>query len=165
MITERQEKILDELVREYINSAEPISSKLLKDKVGLDICEATIRNELQDLTEQGYINQPHTSAGRVPTEKAYRYFIDTIFDSRDEIFTNFVSTEIESARKRINEELRLVEELTKTLEEASLQLSIESMPKEKNILYEVVVKLGPTRITYDKNISIINSLIKELENL
>lgn len=164
MITERQEKILDELVREYINSAEPISSKLLKDKVGLDVCEATIRNELQNLTEQGYVNQPHTSAGRVPTEKAYRYFIDNLFDNRDELFADLISKEIENAKKRIEEELALVEELTKSLAEISQRLSVPKFPEEKEALFEVVIKLGPSRMIYDKNISIINSLIRELEN-
>ena len=76
MITQRQEKILNSLVKEYIDRAEPISSELLKKKCNLDVSPATIRNELQELTERGYITQPHTSAGRIPTEKGYRYFIE-----------------------------------------------------------------------------------------
>lgn len=165
MITQRQEQILDNLIREYINTAEPVSSKLLKERVDLDICEATIRNDLQELTELGFINQPHTSAGRVPTDKAYRYFVDKLFENeRNEIFHRFIYNEIENARKRINEELKLVEELSKSLEETSTALSVDSLPEERNALYEVVIKLGPTRIAYDRNINIINELIRELEN-
>ena len=75
MITERQEKLLDFLIKEYISTAEPVSSKALKKSACLDVCGATIRNDLQVLTKEGYIEQPHTSAGRIPTRKAYRYFV------------------------------------------------------------------------------------------
>ena len=78
MISERQEKLLNFLIREYISSAEPVSSLELKKITDLDVCGATIRNDLQELTRQGYINQPHTSAGRVPTQKAYKYIADKI---------------------------------------------------------------------------------------
>ena len=78
MITDRQRKILDYLIKEYIEIAEPVSSDLLKKKCGLSISGATIRNELQELMEQGYIAQPHTSAGRVPTNKGYKFFIEQI---------------------------------------------------------------------------------------
>jgi len=161
-LTDRQEKILNNLIREYINKAEPISSKLLKKEYGLNISPATIRNELQELTEQGYVAQPHTSAGRVPTEKAYRYFVDIIFSENDSEFPDFIFKEIAEAKQNIENELKLAKELTKSLTEISLTLSFNRI--EEDILFDVLRIIGPSRTTYDKNISLINKLLKELES-
>ena len=68
MLSGRQEKLLNFLIKEYISTAEPVSSLDLKKVTDLDVCGATIRNDLQALTEEGYIEQPHTSAGRIPTK-------------------------------------------------------------------------------------------------
>ena len=84
-LTERQEKILNSLIQEYIGIAEPISSNLIKERCGLDVSPATIRNDLQELTEMGYINQPHTSAGRVPTNKGYKYFVEITFTQKPSV--------------------------------------------------------------------------------
>ncbi len=92
VITERQEKILDSLIREYIATAKPVGSEFLVEKNNFGICPATIRNEMQKLAEGGYLCQPHTSAGRIPTSKAYRFFVDKTqeFNSRgDSSFWNF----------------------------------------------------------------------------
>src|SRR6185436_5112335 len=102
MLSERQGIILNSLIREYIGTAEPISSDLLKKRSRLDVSPATIRNELQELTELGYISQPHTSAGRVPTEKAYEYFIEITFTENKQ---PNLTKEIELARQRIEKEL------------------------------------------------------------
>lgn len=75
-ISSRQEYILITLIKEYIKTAQPISSGFLVEKYQLDISPATARNEMVELEEQGYIYQPHTSAGRVPTAKAYSYYVD-----------------------------------------------------------------------------------------
>ncbi|MCP6718541.1 MAG: hypothetical protein KJI70_03350 [Patescibacteria group bacterium] len=88
MIAERQKLILDAIVKEYIHSVLPISSKLLEKKYDFDICPATIRNDMQKLTELGYLYQPHTSAGRVPTDKAYRFFVNRLFENDIEEFDN-----------------------------------------------------------------------------
>jgi len=77
-LTERQEKILDIIIKEYVILAEPISSQALRKKHNLDISPATIRTEMQKLTDGGYLFQPHTSAGRVPTDRGYRFFVDKI---------------------------------------------------------------------------------------
>lgn len=78
MLTERQEKILGSIVEEYIDNAVPISSQAVFEASGLEISCPTIRNEMADLTELGYLVQPHTSAGRVPTEQGYRFFVDDL---------------------------------------------------------------------------------------
>ena len=74
-LTERQETVLALVVHEYIESARPVGSKRLVDQYSLRVSSATVRNELATLTETGYLRQPHTSAGRVPTEQGYRYFV------------------------------------------------------------------------------------------
>lgn len=81
-MTERQEKILLALTKEYINSAEPISSERLIEKYKLPYSSATVRAELAELEEQGFLTQPHTSAGRVPTETAYRHYVDKLMPDR-----------------------------------------------------------------------------------
>lgn len=78
-ITPRQQQLLAALVRQYIAQAEPVSSHQLVD-LGLDCSSATIRNDLVALEEAGYLRQPHTSAGRVPTELGYRFYVGQLPD-------------------------------------------------------------------------------------
>lgn len=74
-LTERQKNILTLVIHDYIRSAEPVGSRHLVENYHLDLSSATVRNELMELTERGFLRQPHTSAGRVPTEEGYRYFV------------------------------------------------------------------------------------------
>lgn len=78
MISERQSQILNTIVDEYIKTAMPVSSGVLFDKGFFDVSCPTIRNEMADLTDMGFLAQPHTSAGRVPTERGYRFFVDEL---------------------------------------------------------------------------------------
>lgn len=73
MLTKRQEKLLEAIVEQYAEVASPVGSSLLA-KV-FDVSSATIRSEMVELERQGYIRQPHTSAGRIPTDKGYRYYV------------------------------------------------------------------------------------------
>lgn len=161
-LTRRQEQLLNALIQEYISTAEPVGSIHLKKSVNLAVCPATIRNDLQELTEAGYIAQPHTSAGRIPTEKAYRFFVEKIFSDKEEIFSTFIFKEIETTKKQIEAELKLAEELMKSLTEASSTLNFTYLP-EKDTLIEILIKLGPSKTTYNKNINLISSLIRELK--
>ncbi|MCS7010254.1 MAG: heat-inducible transcriptional repressor HrcA, partial [Anaerolineales bacterium] len=74
-LTERQHFLLNLIVREYVESAQPVGSQTLVEKYRLEMSPATVRNEMAVLTEYGYLRQPHTSAGRIPTEDGYRYFV------------------------------------------------------------------------------------------
>ncbi len=76
MLTERQKAILEAVIREYVASAEPVASEHIVRKYRLPASPATVRNELLVLDEAGFLDQPHTSAGRVPTDKGYRFFIN-----------------------------------------------------------------------------------------
>lgn len=77
-LTERERRVLQSLVNHYIATAEPVGSRAIAHKYGLGISPATIRNTMQDLEEMGLISQPHTSAGRIPTDKAYRIYVDSM---------------------------------------------------------------------------------------
>jgi heat-inducible transcriptional repressor len=76
MLTDRQKIILQILVDDYIRSAEPVGSRTISKRPDLSISPATIRNEMSDLEELGYLEQPHTSAGRIPSQKGYRFYVD-----------------------------------------------------------------------------------------
>ncbi|HIE56701.1 MAG TPA: heat-inducible transcription repressor HrcA, partial [Anaerolineales bacterium] len=78
MLTERQRLILALVVREYVESTQPVGSKRLADAYSLSFSPATVRNDMAVLTDAGYLQQPHTSAGRIPTEEGYRYFVSQL---------------------------------------------------------------------------------------
>jgi len=77
-VNERKQKILNAIVRDYQHSAEPVGSRNLSRRYLPELSPATIRNEMADLEEEGFITQPHTSAGRIPTDKGYRFYVDRL---------------------------------------------------------------------------------------
>ena len=79
-LSDRKKRILRAIVESYITTAEPVGSKAVSELTGLDVSTATIRNEMADLTEQGYLEQPHTSAGRVPSPAGYRLYVNELMD-------------------------------------------------------------------------------------
>src|SRR3989338_9122415 len=83
MLTNRQEKLINIIIEEYIKTAEPISSKALVMSRFFHLSSATIRNEMNDLEQMGFLAQLHTSGGRVPTDRAYRFYVDNLIGSDD----------------------------------------------------------------------------------
>ena len=79
----RKQTILQAVVFEYVRGAEPVGSEVLAARYPLGVKSATIRNELADLSDMGYLEQPHTSAGRIPSDRGYRYFVDRLIVTRD----------------------------------------------------------------------------------
>lgn len=82
-LTERKKKVLRSVVDLYIRTAEPVGSKAITELPDMNYSSATIRNEMADLTTMGYLEQPHTSAGRVPSTQGYRYYLDHLIDAPD----------------------------------------------------------------------------------
>ena len=82
-LSDRQRNLLLIIIRDYIDSAQPVGSKRLVEHFHLDLSSATIRNEMGVLTELGYLRQPHTSAGRVPTEEGYRFFVSQMMNQAE----------------------------------------------------------------------------------
>ena len=124
-ITKRQEKILNGVVREYINSAEPVSSQFLDEKYNFDVSPATLRNEMQTLCDLDFLFQPHTSAGRIPTDKGYRFFVNEIFERGFSDFDNQKKLDIKKeCKKKIDNSFRLTQEVTKILASNSSNLAL-----------------------------------------
>ena len=229
MLSERQQEIIKSLVREYIKTAEPISSKFLSEKHDFGLCPSSIRIELQYLINEGYLEQPHTSAGRIPTDKAYRFFVDTLKTENEERMKSALQKRIDIHNDALRTASILAKELSDlsssfialnlggiTIKEGfdeiikkpefkdkdfitSFSEMIESLednmqrmnkgsgikiyigkeninPRWKNISIicsdcnldskkATISLLGPTRMDYQKNINLINSLNKILEDL
>ena len=134
MITERQEKLLNFLIREYIATSEPVGSLVLKKVADLDVCGATIRNDLQILMEEGYIEQPHTSAGRIPTQKAYKYFAEKMERQKEMGFEDFIVRQTRLAHSQILQEMKIMEDLIQSLENNNIyeKLTIIEIWHKKN---------------------------------
>lgn len=97
---QRKRLILQAITDDYIASAEPVGSRTIARKYRLGVSPATIRNEMADLEEAGYLEQPHTSAGRIPSDKGYRFYVDALMDP---------ATPSEAERLRLREEVKMRE--------------------------------------------------------
>ena len=108
-LSDRQKILLTLLIREYVSSAQPVGSQLLVEKYQLNMSSATVRNELAALTDMGYLNQPHTSAGRIPTENGYRFFVSRLLQENELPLTtrNTISHQFYQMRQDVEQWLRL----------------------------------------------------------
>lgn len=112
MLSKRESQILDFVVRDYIATVQPISSKYVQESDKFDVSSATIRSALNRLDDLGLLVQPHTSAGRVPTDKGYRYFVDNlmrpgIFNSRFERIYEFDNNFFQEFVKEVADSLKI----------------------------------------------------------
>ncbi len=124
-LNKRQEHLLNKVIKEHIRQAEPISSEHLKKRYKIDLSSATIRNEMQRLTDLGYLYQPHTSAGRVPTDKGYRYLVDSLIDA--DAFDDEIDKEIREMKKA-QDCLAFLQETNKLLSSLSSGLVFSFLP-------------------------------------
>lgn len=99
LLDERKIKILDAIIRNYLETGEPVGSRTISKYTDLNLSSATIRNEMADLEELGYIVQPHTSAGRIPSDKGYRFYVDHIMKEKDREVTQMKEFVIEKTQK------------------------------------------------------------------
>ena len=98
-LDERKRKILEAIICNYMETGEPVGSRTISKYTDLNLSSATIRNEMSDLEEMGYILQPHTSAGRIPSDKGYRFYVDTIMERKEQEVTEMKEMMIEKADK------------------------------------------------------------------
>ncbi len=82
-LSERKLKILQAIIADLVRSAEPVGSRTISRKFDLGVSPATVRNEMSDLEEMGYLSHPHTSAGRVPSDKAYRLYVNELMKKQE----------------------------------------------------------------------------------
>lgn len=125
-LTARQTQILKSLIEEYIETAEPIGSEALEKKYNLGVSPATIRNEMMALTKSKFLRQPHTSAGRVPSPKAMKFYIEQLMEEKQMSLTEEVKAkeEVWDARHDID---KLLEEATHALAERTKNLAIAAL--------------------------------------
>ena len=83
MLNDRKKRILQAIVDEYVDTAEPVSSGIISQKQGIDYSSATIRNEMAELEKEGYLDKVHTSSGRVPSAKGYRLYVDELLKEQN----------------------------------------------------------------------------------
>ena len=136
-LDERKKKVLQAIVEEYINTAEPVSSNSLTSNHGLDCSSATIRNEMADLEKKGYLDKTHTSSGRVPSAKGYRYYVDELIKddniSKEEI--KYISDKLET---KVNEIEELTQIAANTISEVTHYTTVSIGPKASTQLIEEI---------------------------
>ena len=116
-LDERKVKILKAIVKNYLETGEPVGSRTISKFTDMKLSSATIRNEMADLEELGYIVQPHTSAGRIPTDKGYRLYVDDMMSEKEQNITNrenevaVKEQELSSMKDMLGEKVEKVEEL------------------------------------------------------
>ena len=98
-LDERKVKILNAIIQNYLETGEPVGSRTISKSSDLNLSSATIRNEMSDLEELGYIVQPHTSAGRIPSDKGYRFYVDHLIAEKDEEISDIKDLMIEKTEK------------------------------------------------------------------
>ena len=142
-LDERKKKVLQAIVEEYINTAEPVSSGSITKGHGLDYSSATIRNDMAQLESIGFLDKPHTSAGRVPSAEGYRYYVNELLKE-----DNLALEEIKYIQNKLKIKVNEIEDLTKvattTLSEITHYTTVAVGPKaDKQIIEEIkFVSLG-----------------------
>jgi heat-inducible transcriptional repressor len=136
-LTERQKALLLVIIRDYIDAAQPVGSQRLVDRYHLDLSSATIRHEMAALTEMGYLRQPHTSAGRVPTEEGYRLFVSEMISQAvlPESVQNTISHQFHQARPGIDQWMHLA---ASVLAHQSQGVSMVTAPRAETVRFQHV---------------------------
>jgi len=135
MLDERKRKILQAIVDDYITTAEPVGSRNLANKHGMGLSPATIRNEMADLELLGYLEQPHTSAGRIPSPRGYRFYVDCLLSppkiSENEIalITNWYEAKVRSIEEVFQETAKIISRMTHNV-------SLVLAPQVSNVLFK-----------------------------
>ena len=143
-LNERKQKILEAIIRNYMETGEPVGSRTVSKYTDLNLSSATIRNEMSDLEEMGYILQPHTSAGRIPSDKAYRLYVDTILQRKDEEVSEMKELMVEKADK-ID---LLLQQVAKLLAQNTNYTSMVTKPKyqHKRIKFIQLNQMGERQL-------------------
>ena len=128
-LTERKLKILQAIISDYVRSAEPVGSRTLSKKFDLGISPATIRNEMSDLEDMGYLSHPHTSAGRVPSDKAYRLYVNHLME-RHELSPVEKNLIAEKLRADVNEFDETIKHAARILSEITNLTSFAMSPTQ-----------------------------------
>ena len=179
-LSDREREVLASLITQYIASADPVGSRLIANKFMTDLSSATIRNTLQDLEEQGLLKQPHTSAGRVPTDLGYRFYVDFLLqpeelsqEIKDEIKSKILK-EGQGINEILGQTCRVLSDITKQLGvtmaprfDAGILKRLELIPiAEDRLMAVVVVRSGLARsVIIEIEAAVSDSILSELEQV
>src|SRR4051812_16320218 len=145
---DRSRRVLAALVREFITSGEPVASSVLVTAAGLGVSSATVRNILAHLEEEGFVQQPHTSAGRIPTDRGYRFYVDLLLEAKR---PNRAANAVEARLRRETTDHRidtLLPQVSHVLSEASRTIGFAIRTTNEGAVFERVefVPLSETRV-------------------
>lgn len=161
LLKDREKAILRFVIHQFILTANPVGSRNVSKKYDLGLSPASIRNVMADLEELGYLNHPHTSAGRVPTDKGYRVYVDSLMDPPrlEEKVKQIIDANLGSAASETEDLLKITSNI---LSELTNQLAMVTYPKfEQAILEKIqIVQLSSTRILVV--VSVKSGLIKTI---
>ena len=146
-LTERARAVLFAIVTDFIRSGDPVGSRTISKRGALDVSPATIRNIMADLEEIGLLTQPHTSAGRIPTEQAYRFYVDSLVEVKD--ISEDEGRQIEGSLRPTSNELNdVVKETSRVLSEMSHCVSMVSTPGFSETVFRYIdfVRLSENKI-------------------
>lgn len=135
MLNDRKKEILKAIIEEYIHTAEPVSSNAIVQKYHLDYSSATVRNEMADLEKIGFLDKPHTSAGRVPSAKGYRFYVDELLKD-DDISLEEVIYIQSKLQTKVNQMEDLTKIATNTLSEITHYPTVSIGPNKHNQMIE-----------------------------
>ena len=122
---DRKVTILKAIIKTYLETGEPVGSRTISKYTDLHLSSATIRNEMSDLEELGYIMQPHTSAGRIPSDKGYRFYVDRILQEKEDEVTEFKDLML----KRVDRVELLLKQMAKLLAQNTNYATMISAPQ------------------------------------
>jgi len=154
MLDDRAKSLLKTLVERYIADGQPVGSRTLSRASGLDLSPATIRNVMADLEELGLIASPHTSAGRVPTARGYRLFVDTMLTARPVSELNATGgAELAAVREHLHEQLhpdqpqRVIAQAASLLSSLTSYVGVVSAPRKAGVFHHIeFLRLGERRV-------------------
>ena len=148
-LTEREQLILQAVVHIYVTTAEPVGSRVIVKRFDLDISAATVRNVMADLEEDGYLQQLHTSSGRIPTDSGYRYYIDCLMSIQE--LTQGERDQIErNLTEQLNDADTVLRQTSYLLALISHQASIVEAPRLNvtQVEHVEIVPLGEQRLAF-----------------
>src|SRR5258707_954740 len=167
MLDKRSRLLLKRLIEQYIEEGQPVGSRSLSKLSGLELSPATIRNVMADLEELGFVSSPHTSAGRVPTPRGYRFFVDTLMTVRpleaeqaelieagNVLNQRFAGLSFEQARASLRGELSALRQEMADLMEAAVQAGAEEVERS-----------DPVVISGERNLLGVNDLAADMDKL
>lgn len=161
-LDDRKLRILKVIINDYIESAEPIGSRHISKNLEIGLSSATIRNEMADLEEMGFLEQPHTSAGRVPSEKGYRIYVDQLMDNI-ELSQNEISEISKGLEIKINQLNQLIKQASVIVSKITNYPSIVVTPTMKKSILKAVqvvpVEAGKAMIIVVTNSGIIRNVL------